>query len=153
MCTPHSIKNVSWCPYCYGNVKFTLQQMKQIAKKRGGKCLSKKYVNKETNLKWQCTEGHVWQAAPGSIINQKSWCALCARKKMRKSTHTIEEMHGTAKKRKGRCLSKKYLGIDTPLKWKCARGHVWNAIPYSVLHRDSWCGKCRNIDRSIKRNL
>ncbi|MBI4946887.1 MAG: hypothetical protein HY840_10875 [Bacteroidetes bacterium] len=148
--SPHSVKDSSWCPYCYGNVKHTLQKMKQIAKERGGKCLSKTYINKESHLKWQCAKGHVWQATPGSIVNQKTWCAVCARKKMRKSTHSIEEMHRIAKQRKGRCLSKKYINVDTPLKWKCARGHIWNTIPFSILHRGSWCKQCRYIDRRIR---
>lgn len=147
MAAPSSIIS-AWCPHCYGNVKHTLREMKQIAKKRGGKCFSKIYVNKDTKLKWQCAGGHVWKATPGSIINQESWCLVCARKKTgNRSGHTIEEMYHIAKTRKGRCLSKKYRGVDTPLKWQCTRGHVWNAIPYTILHRESWCAQCRYIDK------
>lgn len=59
-------------------------------------------------------------------------------------------MHQIAKERKGKCLSKKYVSVDTLLKWQCVRGHVWNARPYTILHRGSWCGKCRYIERSTK---
>ena len=150
--TANSVKRGSWCPYCYGNVKHTIQEMKQLAKGRGGKCLSKKYINKETNLKWKCAEGHVWRAKPGSIIHQESWCPVCARKKMgnKGKKHTLEEMYRVAKQRKGKCLSKKFVNVNMLLKWQCARGHVWKARPVQVLNQGSWCGKCRSIDRSTK---
>jgi len=32
--------------------------MQQVAKKRGGKCLSEKYVNAKTKLEWECRKGH-----------------------------------------------------------------------------------------------
>lgn len=150
--SPHSVKGGSWCPHCYGNVKHTLEQMKEIAKKQGGKCLSRKYVNKEARLKWKCSKGHTWQATAGSITHQKSWCPVCARKKMGNKgvRHNIEKMHSIAKERKGKCLSEKYVDVDTPLKWKCSRGHIWKASSYSVMNRGSWCRKCRYIDRRVK---
>ena len=149
---PHAIKSGSWCPYCCGNVKHTIIEMKQIAKTRGGKCLSKKYVNRKTKLKWKCAEGHIWQAISGSIIQQKSWCPVCVRKnKLHKGKrYTIEEMHRIAKKRKGKCLSKKYKNINVPLKWQCAREHIWNARPYNVLNLGSWCAKCWYMDKRTK---
>ena len=149
---PSSIRQGSWCPACSGMRKGTIEEMRRLAIERGGKCLSKTYSNKETKLKWKCAEGHVWQAIPGSIIHQKSWCPVCSIKKMgnKGKIHTIEEMYQIAKERKGKCLSKKYTDVDALLKWKCARGHVWHARPYTVLHRGSWCSKCRYIDRSTK---
>ncbi|PKM92484.1 MAG: hypothetical protein CVU81_00175, partial [Euryarchaeota archaeon HGW-Euryarchaeota-1] len=45
----------------------------------GGKCLSTKYINANTKLKWQCKEGHRWEAIPSSI-KKGSWCPVCARK-------------------------------------------------------------------------
>ena len=150
--TANSVKRGSWCPYCYGNVKHTVLEMQQIAKSRGGKFLSKKYINKETPHKWKCDEGHVWNATPGSITHQKSWCPICARKRMgnKGNKYTIEDMRRIAKERKGKCLSKKYINVDTVLRWKCARGHIWYARPIQVRNHNSWCGKCRYIDKSTK---
>jgi len=44
--------------------KLTIKEMQEIAESRGGKCLSKEYVNNYTKLKWQCDEGHTWKATP-----------------------------------------------------------------------------------------
>ncbi len=35
-----------WCPYCYGNVKHTISEMKEVAKTFGGDCLSDNYSAK-----------------------------------------------------------------------------------------------------------
>ena len=38
---------------------------------------------------------------------------------------TIEQMQALAKKRGGVCLSKRYDGTHTKLRWRCAEGHEW----------------------------
>ena len=38
--------------------KFTIKDMQGIAEARGGKCLSTEYVNSNTHLEWECSEGH-----------------------------------------------------------------------------------------------
>ena len=134
---PYNIKDGRWCPYCAGVIKLTLEQMQDLAKKKGGKCLSEKYINGKTKLKWQCKEGHVWDAAPNHI-KQGKWCPYC--------THhiklTIEQMRELAKKKGGMCLSKEYIDTDTKLTWQCKEGHTWNATPYHIKNRNSWCPKC-----------
>jgi len=53
--------------------------MHHIAEKRGGKCLSQRYINNHTKLKWECKFSHQWKAAPGKIKSGK-WCPICAGK-------------------------------------------------------------------------
>ena len=130
-------KRKQWCPQCAGNKKLTIEEMHAIAKSRGGKCLSKKYINNNTYLKWECKKGHNWSAVPLSII-KGSWCAQCAGKKKL----TIEKMESIAKSRGGKCLSKKYINNNTYLKWECEQGHQWKASPKTI-KRGSWCPKCK----------
>jgi hypothetical protein len=33
-------------------------------------------------LRWQCSEGHTWEARPGNI-KFGQWCPVCARRKRR----------------------------------------------------------------------
>jgi len=134
---PYTIKKGSWCPKC-ANVKGNIEEMHTLAKKRGGKCLSTKYVNFSTKLKWKCARGHTWKAKPYEIKEGK-WCLKCYHLDQRL---TIEEMHTLAKKRGGKCLSTKYVNTDTKLKWQCSEGHTWYAIPSSI-KQGSWCAKCR----------
>ena len=81
------------------------------SKSRGGKCLSKKYVNKETHLKWECSEGHVWKAKPGDVKYQNTWCMRCSGK----LKLTISEMRRMAEERGGKCLSKNSLAKEMTL--------------------------------------
>ena len=49
--TPAHIKHRdNWCPVCAGKLPLTLKDMKNLAKARGGKCLSKEYINSKTKL-------------------------------------------------------------------------------------------------------
>lgn len=79
--TSRIIYNGAWCRACSGSKKKTIEEMRAIAKSKGGNCLSENYENTKTKLEWQCGEGHKWNATPGSIINANSWCPICAGKK------------------------------------------------------------------------
>lgn len=80
-----NIKSGKWCPKCSYEYRAGLQRgdikdMQKIAESRGGRCLSDKYFNVETRLKWQCEKGHIWGAIPSSI-KRGSWCPICAIKR------------------------------------------------------------------------
>ena len=117
--------------------------MQELAKEKGGKCLSSEYINTQTKLKWQCSDGHIWFAKPRSIRNNGSWCPECkGTKKL-----TLEEMKLIAKIRGGKCLSHKYIDGKTKLKWQCSFGHNWEAKPTNVKNKNSWCPKCKRLKR------
>jgi hypothetical protein len=134
--TPNIIKRNHWCLKCAGYEKGTIEEMQEIAKSRGGKCLSAEYINNMTHLQWQCAKGHRWRAIPFSIKVAHSWCPKCAVNEKK----TIEEMQDIAKSKGGLCLSKKYINTATKLQWECAKGHRWLAVPAQI--KDSWCPMC-----------
>ncbi len=111
-------------------------EMRRIAKQRGGKCLSEKYINSWTQLIWECTKGHQWKATLHNV-KKGTWCPICAGMQR----HTIEEMHQLAEARGGKCLSGKYINGSTKLRWICAEGHRWKAAPSNII-RGHWCPKC-----------
>ena len=55
---------------------------------------------------------------------------------------TISEMQALARKKGGRCLSTVYNNFKTKLRWRCAKGHEWEATPGNVKHGGTWCPKC-----------
>ena len=57
--------------------RLTIEEMQALAAKKGGKCLSTQYINSKIKLKWQCAEGHIWEATPSSIKNGGTWCTEC----------------------------------------------------------------------------
>jgi thiol-disulfide isomerase/thioredoxin len=140
---PSAIKQGRWCPACAGRKKHTIDDMKELAKSRGGKFLSKKYINSHIKHSWQCKEGHSWEAIPKSIL-KGFWCAECSGcKKL-----TIEQMQHLAKSRRGKCLSEKYTNSQTALSWQCKRGHTWKARPGNVV-TGTWCPHCARIEKGI----
>ena len=60
--------------------KLTIEEMQKIAYGRGGKCISARYVGANSKLKWECGEGHRWEAKPGHI-KEGHWCPKCGFKK------------------------------------------------------------------------
>jgi hypothetical protein len=116
--------------------KLTIEKMRLLAKKRGGKCLSRVYVNCATKLLWRCRAGHQWKANPNSV-QQGSWCPKCAG-----HGKTIFDLRRAARLRGGKCLSKTYKGIFVKHQWRCASGHIFKAAPTHVLNHGSWCPTC-----------
>jgi len=155
LASPKDIRNNRWCPECglRDRVKarsLTIEQMHDIAESRGGKCLSKKYVNQLTMLKWKCGQGHMWMATGGSVRNKRSWCPKCGQAKGDEARrYTIEMMQSVAEDRGGKCLSKKYIGIHDKLKWKCSvKSHPpWLAVSHAVLNSKTWCPVCGKTQR------
>jgi len=49
-----------------------------------------------------------------------------------------------ASQRGGLCLSNAYVNLNSKLKFKCNNGHVWDAIPNTILKRGSWCSMCNS---------
>jgi hypothetical protein len=79
----YSIRKGSWCKICgheraKKKIRKGLMAMKVLAESRGGRCLSKSYVNMSTKLDWECEKGHGWSATPSNIVHRKSWCPICA---------------------------------------------------------------------------
>jgi hypothetical protein len=141
--TPALVRVGKWCPQCYRDSrKGTLEDMQQIAIERGGKCLSKKYINSRTKLKWQCEKGHIWETTPADL-KRGSWCHECAFYNRKK---TIEDMRHVAAEHGGKCLSKTYINNLTPLLWCCKEGHKWKTTPARI-KVGTWCWRCSVNER------
>ena len=132
----------TWCPTCASNKKLTIGQMHEIAKTKGGKCLSKIYINNQTKLKWECSKGHQWNAMPSKVVLGQ-WCRICSYKEINKDKKlTIGQMDEIAKTKGGKCLSTIYVNSKTKLKWECSKGHQWDAMPIKVKNAGTWCPFC-----------
>ena len=118
-------------------MKKTIEDMQQMVRVRGGKCLSKHYINSQTKIKWQCKKGHQWEAAPNNI-QRGGWCPTCTRDS---SCNTLENMQQMASERGGVCTSKKYINSRTEMKWQCKEGHQWTVAPDKI-KQGLWCPEC-----------
>jgi hypothetical protein len=140
----HSGRKGTWCPLCAGNKKKDLKFYQNLAKERGGRCLSKNYTNSKQKGKWKClTHKLTWQATFGSVSAGR-WCQLCANQKrsdQKKQQINLRDVREVAKALGGKCLSKEGI-LSTPLTWECAHGHRWNALFYRVKVEGTWCPEC-----------
>lgn len=136
-----------WCPYCRKVAKLNINYCKEIARKRGGKCLSNEYENNHNKLKWECDKGHVWTATLitiqyGGRFRKGCWCPICGMKKSNlKHRLTIKYFQGLAEKNGGKCLSLEHINSKHKVKWQCSKGHIWEAYQQNV-STGSWCPFC-----------
>lgn len=147
--TPASIRNGGkWCPFCAGNRRLTTNEMQQLAESRGGRCLSKTYINSKTKLQWECSRGHTWWAKPAEVKNQGTWCPICSGKQKL----DLNAMVQLAAKKGGKCLSSSYRNNRTKLLWRCATGHEFTMTPTHV-KAGHWCPICAGVGHLSIQNM
>ena len=142
----NQIQQKNWCPICAGHQPIGIDRCKQWALAQGGECLSTKYINRNTKLRWRCAKRHEWNAAWGST-GQGHWCPICTAEKQGKTYKIdIDDCKRIATERRYRCLSEKYLNTRTPLRWQCdSCGREWKACLNSI-KRGSGCPHCHTHD-------
>ena len=57
--------------------KINIEYLHNLAKQRGGKCLSKEYTQQYTKYKWQCKMKHEWETNARNIL-KGYWCPKCS---------------------------------------------------------------------------
>ena len=99
---------------------------------------------------WVCSAGHEWTAA-NNDRNRGNGCPTCGNRKRGDATRgTLKEMQAIAKERGGKCISSEYVTARKKLKWECAKGHTWEAVPDCVKNRGSWCPICAKAQRRLR---
>lgn len=129
-----------WCPYCAGNAKCTIEEIKDTAAKLGFECLSDSYYGNQKHLEWKCSKGHIWKCTPKNIKKGRG-CPYCANHIL----PAISDVQKLAKDRGGRCLSLSMSKTSQKLEWECSVGHCWFANYNNVKSKNSWCPQCREF--------
>lgn len=116
-----------------------LTQYHELAKSYGGECLSNVYLGSTHKLLWKCSNGHVWKDTPSNIKHRKKWCLKC--NSIKERNNKLIELQKIAYARGGKCLSTSFIRSDVKMRWSCAKGHEWDALPSNV-KRGNWCQRC-----------
>jgi len=138
-------------PYHWNPIKNTMRikKLRELAKARGGDCLSTVYLGGNAKLEWVCKEGHTWDAVPDRI-STGTWCPVCANiqriSKQRLSSllsdkDWLEVLRSNAESKGGELLSSIYTNAKTRLRWRCKFNHEWLAMPGKV-RQGTWCPYC-----------
>jgi len=61
-------------------------------------------------------------------------------------------MRELASQKNGKCLSSQYVNFRTKLKWECAVGHCWWAIPGNIMN-GKWCPYCSHHHSDAKEHM
>lgn len=124
-----------------------LQQIQEVARERGGRCLSPAYLGALVNHRFSCSKGHEWDAHAAAVARGK-WCRQCRNDDQRL---TASDIHKTAQANGGRCLNvEAFKNVRSRLTWECFRGHVWQTMVRSV-RAGRWCPDCANMDKISSR--
>lgn len=122
--------------------------LKQEALKVGATPLFKyaRYRHNLEKFKYSCNQcKHEWFTKASSIQSGRG-CPECAVGKRAETRialhHTLGELKAKAKERGGKCVSKKYLGVDKKHDFVCSNQHKWSAIAYNIFTEKSWCPVC-----------
>jgi hypothetical protein len=92
-------------------------------------------ADEQAIARWECDRGHRWDKALGVAQNVR--CMKCAAERLELETKRLRDV---AQVRGGALLSRRYVDAATPLRWTCAYGHVWDALPDKASRH--WCVEC-----------
>ena len=115
----------------------TLNDAKELANLKNGKCLANKIKPMTSKLLWECEYEHKWKSTFYNIQRGR-WCPYCAGKIKK----TLRDAKKLAKSKFGKCLSKEYINCDSKMAWKCKYGHTWEARYFDI--KKHWCPYCAN---------
>jgi len=127
--------------------KLTLDYFRVYANSKGGKLLSKTYIDTKGRLEFRCKNGHQWSVRAGSISASKSWCRRCAAIELgQRRKFNIKFLQNMAIKIGGKLLSSSIDGnSSSKLKWKCKNGHTFMKSTKKI-REGSFCKKCTKIE-------
>ncbi len=139
--------NSKWCYQCKRSEEWQskLDELKAFATEKGGKCLTEKYINAKTKLKFECSKGHQWLALPINMYKHRVWCSQCRERKIL----SREYLNNLASEYGGEYLTKGKVYSVTRLDWKCKEGHLWKASIHTI-RKGGWCPVCVERKRGRK---
>jgi hypothetical protein len=92
-------------------------------------------------LAWKCAAGHSWKAIVSNRLKGRG-CPICANKKVLAGFNDLATTHpAIAKEADGWDPSTLIAGSHVRVRWKCDRGHSWEAPPHYRL-KGSGCPVC-----------
>lgn len=128
-----------------------LERLRKLAADKGGVLLSPDFGGENEPHLWKCAvaEHPAWNAPPYNI-KHGTWCGHCAgvAKKDRPWLAAWGSEHGLT------LLSEEYLGAGVAHRWRCTRGHEFEAAKPNMLQAigkgHDPCSRCAGNRRTIR---
>ena len=138
----NAVSGGTWCPECVRvSISHTLQHAINLGISKGGRCLSKEYINSKTKMLWECAEGHRWEA-DFNAVSGGTWCPICASVQSGlKKRLSLQDVISSAKDRGLTFLENEYRGSHIKHLYRCSSGHVFEMRPSNV-NAGIGCPRC-----------
>lgn len=114
-----SFKQGSRCPYCIGNAKLTIEEVREYIENEGYKLISETYVNNKDKLKIKCPNGHYFEMS-FNCFKKGYRCKICSDNNKR---NNIKEIKTFIENEDYILLSNEYKNNTSKLKILCPKGH------------------------------
>ncbi len=125
------VNSKNWCYQCgveQRGIKkrnpLGLQTANEIAKSRGGECLSTEYVNANKRMIWKCAnpKHKPWEATFSNVVNHDRWCPECSNRRL--------------SEQRTRLIFERFFGKSFP-----SVKPTWNINPWTYRHLelDGYC--------------
>lgn len=133
-----------------------LEKAKKFASGKNGECLSSVYVNSDSDLKWKCECGNIWDKSYKNVVLDGRWCSVCSKinkANKKRLSNGIELANTFARNKGGKCLTTVYTSNKQVFEWECSVGHKWESRFLNTVTNKQWCQQCsRKIVQSKLRN-
>ncbi len=136
---PADVLYGSGCPKCgrvtAGNKRRLTPDIIHDRLKGRGITMRGKYVTSNNKTLFQCTEGHTWEATPGSVLAGNG-CPHCAGR-----VPLTKEIVNARIVDRGIVMLGDYKNSHSKTLFQCSKGHTWEAMPANVVNGSS-CLHC-----------
>jgi REP element-mobilizing transposase RayT len=114
----------------------------ELAKSRGGKCLTNAYLGARYKYIWECGKGHQWSQS-SDAIKRGIWCPHCSGR----HNINIDTAREYARKFEGELISQEYKNSHTHLLWRCKRGHEFTMNMAAARGSGRFCSICNKQEK------
>lgn len=129
------IKRGHRCPICAGNLRHTINYVRDYCNNEGLELLSTEYLNNSQLLELKCSFGHIFYLEFSRIRRGRS-CCFCNGKP------TIDKFKQIAINKNAICLTKEYISAKSKLSIHCNRCNKIFQITPNNMNNGKWCPNC-----------
>ena len=123
---PRDVIRGNGCPHCAGNFPLTKEIVNERIADRGI-AMTGDYINAKIKTEFTCSDGHSWDATPDSVVRGRG-CPHCADR-----VPLTKEIVNERIANRGIAMTGDYINVNTKTEFNCSDGHVWDAVPSSVM--------------------
>lgn len=69
----------TWCPGCSRTRPRSIDELREVVEKRGGKLKTSEYRGSDSHYEFECQQGHEFTNTFRHVLNRGQWCPTCSK--------------------------------------------------------------------------